>query len=83
MCAIPVGITVIEMYFPCIRLIENWIQNSVLTDLSGDLAITPLRCYTILILKVDLSSACIRIQPRRMMVSSIFIDTLLVGYLYF
>ena len=71
------------MSFPCIRLIENWLQNGVLTDLLGGLPITPLHRHTIVILKADLCSAYMSIHPHRMIVSSLFSDTLFVGYLYF
>ena len=80
LCVIPVQITVIEMSFPCIRLIDNWLR--VLTDLLGDLAIMSLHRDTIFVFKAHMCSAYLSIHSRRMMVSCLFSDILFVGYFY-
>ena len=52
------------------------------TGLLGDLAVNVMRGCTILILKIDISDAYMRIDPHRMMVSSLFTDAWFMRYLY-
>ena len=67
---IPVGSTVGERSFSCVKQIETWLRNSMLTDLLGDLAIIAIHRHTILILKTDICSA--------FMVSLLFIEITIV-----
>ena len=52
------------------------------TGLLGDFAVNVMRGCTILILKIDISDAYMRIDPHRMMVSSLFTDAWFMRYLY-
>ena len=72
---IPVGSAVAERSFSCTRQFENWLPNSMLTDLLGNLPIAAARGHTILILKTDICSAYKSIHPCRMMTSSVFFDS--------
>ena len=60
--------------FCCIRQINNWLRNSMLTNLLGDLAVL-LHGHTILIFKLETYSAYMSIHPHRMMASSLFIGS--------
>ena len=62
LCVIPVGSTVAERSFSCIRHINNWLHNSILTDLLGDLAIIAVHGHTIIILKADTRNAYVSID---------------------
>ena len=54
----------------------------MLTDLLRDLAIITIHAHTILLLKTDICNANMIIQPRRMMTSGLFINSLLIRYFY-
>ena len=71
-CVVPVGSTVTKKTFVCIRLINNWLCNSMLTDLLGNLAIIAVHDHAIFILKTDIRNIYMSIHPRGMMVSSLF-----------
>ena len=73
LCVIPVGNMVAERSLSCIRQVDNWHRNSMLTDLLGDVTIIAVQGHTIFILKADIYNAYISIKPRRMMASSLII----------
>ena len=75
LCVVPVGSTVAEKSFFCIRYIDNWLRNSMLTDLLRDFAIIAVHDHTILIFKIVIYNVYMSIYPRGMMVSSYFIDS--------
>ena len=49
-------------------------HNSISTGLLGDVAVSVMRGYAILILKIDISIAYMSIHPHRMMASLRFIE---------
>ena len=59
--------TAIEWSFSCIRQIHNWLRNSILEDLLGDLVITAMHGHRIFYLETDISIAYMSIHPPRMM----------------
>ena len=77
---IPVGRNVEESSFSCIRQIANLLRNTLLMDLSGDLAIISLNRHTIRILKTDICS--LSIHSHRMTTCSLFIDSWFIRYLH-
>ena len=77
---IPVGRNVEESSFSCIRQIANLLRNTLLMDLSGDLAIISLNRHTIRILKTDICS--VSIHSHRMTTCSLFIDSWFIRYLH-
>ena len=65
-----------EVYFE-FNTIEEMIHifhNSISTGLLGDVAVSVMRGYAILILKIDISIAYMSIHPHRMMASLRFIE---------
>ena len=77
---IPVGRNVEESSFSCIRQIANLLRNTLLMDLSGDLAIISLNRHTIRILKTDICS--VSIHSHRMTTCSLFIDSWFIRYFH-
>lgn len=75
-----VGRNVEESSFSCIRQIANLLRNTLLMDLSGDLAIISLNRHTIRILKTDICS--VSIHSHRMTTCSLFIDSWFIRYLH-
>ena len=75
LCVTHVGSTAIEWSFSCIRQIHDWLRNSILEDLLGDLAITAMHGHRIFYLEGDISIAYMSIHPPRMMTSAFFIDS--------
>ena len=63
---VPVGSTVAETPFICIRYIDNCLRNSMLTDLLGYLAIIAVHDHAIPILKTDICNVYMSIHLRQM-----------------
>ena len=70
LCIFLVGSTVAEKSFSCIRQTNNWLRNSTLMDLLGDLAIIALYMLTRFLFYKQINAVPMGIHPPRMMAFS-------------